>query len=720
MTEPRVAEAAPLPAGRIRTVGVLVLLVLAALLWYEPAWLTRMQAAGFDAFQARKPRGESSHAALIVEVDEKSIAALGQWPWPRTVFARIVRNVARGHPAAIGIDILMTEPDRLSPARALEEAGAADPILVERIASLPSNDFVLASAITGTPSVLALVGTAETTGAKMIATPVPIHGVRGEPPSIGALGFARYSGVLGNVAEIDRASAGRGIVSNIESGSVIRRMPLIFDINGTPAPAFAVEMLRVAERAGRVDVFADPGFVYGVKVGERAISSDHEGALRLYFAPHDSRRYVSAVDVYSGKTDSTLFTDRFVVIGVTGVGLAELQGTPLGEQMPAVEVQAQVIENMLDRTWLQRPASARILEVALFMVLGGLLIWVTPRYAPRDTAIVALACVAVPLAAAYAAFRVDRWIFDAVTPGVMLLLLFLVLLFLTLRDATRQRKALEQVLQRSRENAARVAGEFAAAQRIQTGLLPSPSMLAGERRVELAASMTPAREVGGDLYDFFRLDNRRLFFVVGDVAGKGLSASIFMAVSKALYKSLALRTHDSDVGALMAEANREVSRDNPEMLFVTAFAGVLDLESGDLAYCNAGHENPYVANPAGAAVVRIEDGGGPPLCAVDDYVYRGAERRLRAGEFLCLVSDGVTEAVDPRGELYGGERVREFLKRAVGPGATAGALVTGLRGDVDAFSAGAEAADDLTVLVLRWNGPREVGLEGRRIVSDPA
>jgi serine phosphatase RsbU (regulator of sigma subunit)/CHASE2 domain-containing sensor protein len=704
VTEPRVAETAPLPAGRIRTVGILVLLALAALLWYEPSWLTRMQAAGFDAFQARKPRGESSHAALIVEVDEKSIAALGQWPWPRTVFARIVRNVARGHPAAIGIDILMTEPDRLSPARALEEAGAADPTLVERIKSLPSNDFVLASAITGTPSVLALVGTAETTGATMIATPVPFHGVRGEPPSIGDLGFARYSGVLGNVAEIDSAAEGRGIVSNIESGSVIRRMPLIFDINGTPAPAFAVEMLRVAERARRIDVFADPSFVYGVKIGERAIPSDHEGALRLYFAPHDSRRYVSAVDVYSGKTDSTLFTDRFVVIGVTGVGLAELQGTPLGEQMPAVEVQAQVIENMLDRTWLQRPASARVLEVALFIVLGGLLIWVTPRYAPRDTAIVALACVVVPLAAAYAAFRVDRWIFDAVTPGVMLLLLFLVLLFLTLRDATRQRKALEQVLQRSRENAARVAGEFAAAQRIQTGLLPSPSMLAGERRVELAASMTPAREVGGDLYDFFRLDGRRLFFVVGDVAGKGLSASIFMAVSKALYKSIALRTHDSDVGALMAEANREVSRDNPEMLFVTAFAGVLDLASGELAYCNAGHENPFLLPADGGALVRLTDGDGPPLCSVEDYVYRGAERRLHPGDLLCVVTDGVGDARDPNDELYGARRVEMTLAQIAATKPSAHAVVEALRSDVAMFAAGAEPTDDLTVLALRWMG----------------
>ena len=120
--------------------------------------------------------------------------------------------------------------------------------------------------------------------------------------------------------------------------------------------------------------------------------------------------------------------------------------------------------------------------------------------------------------------------------------------------------------------------------------------------------MVPARETGGDLYDYFLLDARRLFFLVGDVAGKGLSASIFMAVSKALYKSATLRAQDPDIGSLMTAANAEVSRDNPQMLFVTVFAGILDLESGELEYCNAGHENPFLVDPSTSAVRRIDDG----------------------------------------------------------------------------------------------------------------
>jgi adenylate cyclase len=194
---------------------------------------------------------------------------------------------------------------------------------------------------------------------------------------------------------------------------------------------------------------------------------------------------------------------------------------------------------------------------------------------------------------------------------------------------------------------------------------------------------------------------------VGDVAGKGLSASIFMAVSKALTKSAMLRTPGADIGAIMRVANAEVSRDNPEELFVTVFAAILDLDTGELDYCNAGHDNPYRWLPPPHALQRIEDGDGPPLCAVADFDYRGARCRLAPGEMLCLMTDGVTEALDTAGQLYGHQRLEGLLQahRDAAVAADAHRLVEDLHADVLAFAAGAEPADDLTILALRWNGP---------------
>jgi serine phosphatase RsbU (regulator of sigma subunit) len=196
-----------------------------------------------------------------------------------------------------------------------------------------------------------------------------------------------------------------------------------------------------------------------------------------------------------------------------------------------------------------------------------------------------------------------------------------------------------------------------------------------------------------------------LFFTIGDVAGKGLSASMFMAVSKALYKSAALRDPRADVGDLMRRANEEFSRDNPEMFFVTAFAGVLDLGSGRLAYCNAGHDSPYVVHPRRAELGRLAEVAGPPLCAVEAFPYRSAERWLQPGEIVCLVTDGVTDARNAHGERYGSARLQALLAGLAAGEPAARAVLDAICGDVERFAAGTEAADDLTVLAVRWVGP---------------
>ncbi len=148
---------APLPAGRIRYAGLAILAALAAALWWAPPWLVRFQASGFDAFQTLAPRQIDTLPVQIVEVDERSITARGQLPRPRTMLAELIRDIARGDPAAIGIDILMPEADRLSPGRALEQVGATDPVLAARIGALPGNDGELARAMGAVPVVLALL-----------------------------------------------------------------------------------------------------------------------------------------------------------------------------------------------------------------------------------------------------------------------------------------------------------------------------------------------------------------------------------------------------------------------------------------------------------------------------------------------------------------------------------------------------------------------------------
>lgn len=258
-----------------------------------------------------------------------------------------------------------------------------------------------------------------------------------------------------------------------------------------------------------------------------------------------------------------------------------------------------------------------------------------------------------------------------------------------------------EALQARKLESARVAGELDAARDIQLGLLPDATRIAGlPAGVEVAAMLAPAREVGGDLYDFFMLDDRRLFFVVGDVAGKGIPASLFMALGKTLCKSNALREH-ADLGELVTRANEEISRDNPAQMFITALFGVLDVSSGALVLCNAGHDDPLVIGIDGT-VTGIECAGGPPLCMLDDFVYQAEGALLARGATFVSVTDGVTEAQNRDGTLFGREGLEGTLGAlAQSGGSDAAKVVQGLCAAVERHAEGADPYDDLTVLVIR-------------------
>ena len=698
---------------RIWIVGVLTLLGLAVAIVVFTWWDARLQALWFDAYQRVAARKVETLPAILVEIDEKSLRAVGQWPWPRTTLAKLLRDIERGEPLVIGVDIVMPEPDRMSPERLLEQARRDDPVLAAHLAPLPSNDTELAAAIAAGPVVLGLVGWPERTGKTLRAPPFAIvDAERRGDATAQSINIGQFGGVIPSIDELDRAAAGHGLISvSSVAREVIRRLPLVANVNGTLTPALSVEMLRVALHAPALRLQTAGTAVHGVTIGGFTAPTDDDGSMRIYYSPRDKRRSISAVDVLDGKVDPGDLRDKLVLVGVTGVALTDYQNTPLGEAMPGSEIHAQVLENLTDQTWLSRSHSAPLIEITVFVLTGLLLIWATPRWKPRNSALLAVTCVVAMILSAFAGFYFERQLFDAATPGVALLILYSTLLALTLAEATRRRRSLERVVQAQREQAALVTGELQAAQRIQTGILPRAETLRDERRIDLAATMEPAREVGGDLYDFFRLDQDRLFFLVGDVAGKGLSASIFMAISKALYKSATLRQPHAAIGDLMRTANDEVSRDNPETFFVTVFAGIVDLATGELRYCNAGHENPYVLAAGSAALARLDDGAGPPLCTVEGFAYGAGRYAMHPGDTLCLVTDGIVDAQNAAGDRYGSERLGHVLSglrlaglRSGAPSARA--MADAVLVDVRAFVGSAEPADDLTVLVLRWLGTR--------------
>jgi serine phosphatase RsbU (regulator of sigma subunit) len=236
--------------------------------------------------------------------------------------------------------------------------------------------------------------------------------------------------------------------------------------------------------------------------------------------------------------------------------------------------------------------------------------------------------------------------------------------------------------------------EMQAAATIQNSILPRPLPRDGLfATIDLHAEMHPAREIGGDFYDYFPLDGDRLAITVADVSGKGIPAALFMAVSRTV---LRIGERGDDMEADMATANRLLSAENAASMFVTAFHGVLDLKTGALRYCNAGHNPPYLLRADGA--LEMLKATGLPFGVDADIPYRIAETRLQPGDALFLFSDGITEAFNPAGEEFGDKRLEAALDAARGKDATS--LVKTVLAATTEFAAGAEQSDDITLLAL--------------------
>jgi sigma-B regulation protein RsbU (phosphoserine phosphatase) len=249
----------------------------------------------------------------------------------------------------------------------------------------------------------------------------------------------------------------------------------------------------------------------------------------------------------------------------------------------------------------------------------------------------------------------------------------------------------------------RMEEELNIGREIQMSMVPLtfPAFPAREE-FSVYAALHPAREVGGDFYDFYFVDDDRFCFCIGDVSGKGVPAALFMAVTQTLIKSRA--TVESSTANILTHVNNELSANNKESMFVTVFLGILDLATGRMTYTNAGHNPPYIKRTDGE-LVRLDRRHGPIIGAVEGLAYGEDEETLRPADVLFMYTDGVTEAMNKDGELYEDERLEALLTAR--EYASVNELIEVGVDDVWAFQGDAEQADDVTVMAVSFAGPAD-------------
>lgn len=247
----------------------------------------------------------------------------------------------------------------------------------------------------------------------------------------------------------------------------------------------------------------------------------------------------------------------------------------------------------------------------------------------------------------------------------------------------------------------RVEGELSAARDIQIGMLPRRFPPFPDRRdIDVHALLEPAKQVGGDLYDYLLIDEHRLFFVVGDVSGKGVPAALFMAMTTTLFKASALS--GASAGKIMDRVNAELARENAAEMFVTAFAGILDLRDGTVEYSDGGHEAPFIVR-ADRSVERLAKQQGMALGVFEDVSYRTARFVLAPGDALVLFTDGVSEATDKDERLFTTDGIRAALE-SVRADPSARLIAEGLAESVRGFVGAVPQSDDIAILVVCYEG----------------
>jgi adenylate cyclase len=425
--------------GLARAVCIVLLFALVPLRLADPRPLEELRVRTFDFFQVLRPRPQELRPVVIVDIDEESLKAIGQWPWPRTTVADLITQITRLSAVAIGFDIIFPEPDRMSPAIAERSFRGIDAETRAKLDTLPSNDEALADAIRHSRVVVGQAGAA----APEPVTPADAalqtgFAVRGPDPSPYLVTFR---GLLRNVPPIEQAAAGRGLFSiDPESDGIIRRVPIIMKAQGSLVPSLSLEMLRVVTGSSAILVRVDQAGVQAVAVPGLEIPTDRNGQFWVHFNRHDPTRYVSAKDVLQGNVPPDRLAGKLVLIGTSAIGLLDLKTTPTDAAIPGVEVHAQILESVLSKSNLVNPNYAIGAELAL-AVLFGLAIIIAAPMLPASIVIVLGGClIAGLIGLSLYLFVEHNLLIDFTYPLISSWLIYLVLTFVNYLREQKQRR----------------------------------------------------------------------------------------------------------------------------------------------------------------------------------------------------------------------------------------------------------------------------------------
>ncbi|MEH2501174.1 adenylate cyclase [Bradyrhizobium sp. AZCC 1678] len=424
--------------GYARLLCLALLIGFAALRLADPAPVEEVRVRTFDFFQRLDPRKKTARPVTIVDIDDKSLEKIGQWPWPRTRIADLITELTRLGAVVIAFDAVFPEPDRLNPSDAADTFRNLDEDTRAKLRALPSNDEVFAEAIRKSRVVLGESGAAEELAALDKTLPVTGLAMLGEEPQ---RFMFQFPGLLRNTKVLEHAAAGRGLFTiKPERDGIVRRVPMIMLAQGQTMPSLSFEMLRVAAGSGTILIKSEKAGIKSLGIKGFQLPTDGNGQLWVHYARQDPSLYVPVINVLQKTVAPEMIAGKLVLIGTSAVGLNDIKTTPVSQNMPGVEIHAQILESALTGAVISQPIYGIAVEFATALLFGLLVIAFAPLFGPIT--LVALGgAFATALIGTSAFFYIQhRLLIDFTYPLMSTTAIYLTLIFSSFVREQQQRK----------------------------------------------------------------------------------------------------------------------------------------------------------------------------------------------------------------------------------------------------------------------------------------
>ena len=661
----------------------ILLFLLIALKNANPGFVKAISFLSFDLYQKIFPLKKESSQVVIIDIDEKSLKKFGQFPWNRSVFARIIENVNTAEPKAIGFDVFFSEKDKQSPEEIIKSYNLI-PTDVSQIQKIKGHDEILREELERSNSVIAVLGSNVSSHGTYDRSAKAKFLSKGGDPKEFTFSFP-YS--IGSLEKLEKSVKGLGSISFLDqTDGIIRSLPLILRFANKLYPTMGLEMIRVGSKQKNIFVELDEVGIKKISARPFKISSDPNGLFWIRYKQSQKSQYISASSVYEKKFEESFFREKYVLIGASAQGLFDTVKTPLGATVPGVEVHANVIENILDNSYLIRNPNVYIFELLFSIIIVIITFYFSQNIKPKYSLLIFFSSVTSVILIGFVFFLLRSELIDFSYPIFMVAVIFLAGLyfrFLKENELAIENLQKQAVLKKERE----LAGE------VQKRLFPETKKF--EKFVY--AKNIPARDVSGDYYDIIEINENEFYFTLADVSGKGVRSGMLMAKASSIFRTLANLSLPLEKNVYLV--NNEIVEAKFKGMFVTAVFGKMNVLSGEIEIINAGHENIMLLDESkNFEFIKADI---PPIGIIkysSEKIVIKRNFNIKNKTFI-VYSDGVTEGYLKNSQMLGVEGIKEIILniKEINPKNIINNIVDTLNFDQ------AKLRDDITCLCININ-----------------